>query len=72
MSYSNRVLTSIRDNPDEPNGQRKIAVYMATHIADLRKMLDLGWIDLCFSWQGVNFEIQDGVVCPLRGLPFMN
>jgi hypothetical protein len=45
---------------------------MAPHIADLREMLDQGWIVLCFSWQGVNFEIRDGTVYELWGLPFMN
>lgn len=66
------VLASVRDNPDEPHGPGKITVCVAPHIADLREMLDLCWVVLCFSWRGVNFEIRDGVICPLRGLPFMN
>jgi hypothetical protein len=65
------VLASIRNDPNIPAGPGKIVVLAAPDLSELERMRDLGVEIICFSWQGSTFEVKDGTIYPLQGLPYL-
>jgi len=66
------VMTSERKDPNNPKSEGMFRIVTAPDIADLQKMKELGWRVLCYSWKGENYEIKEGKVTPLKGLPMMH
>jgi len=65
------VLASIRNDPNIPTGPGKIVVVMAPDLSKLERLRDLGAEIICFTWQGSTFEVKDGAIHPLHGLPYL-
>lgn len=66
------VITSDRKDPNNPKSEGMFRIVIAPDIADLQEMKECGWKVLCYSWKGENYEIKEGKITPLKGLPMMH
>jgi hypothetical protein len=66
------VIASTRKGSSNSGSEGVFIVICAPDISALQKTKERGWKVLCYSWKGKQYEVKEGKVTPLKGLPMMH